>query len=191
MSFRAVFLDRDGTLNEDTGYIKNPEEVKLFTGTAEGLFNLKNAGYKLIVISNQSGIARGLITVDDVKKINEKINQLLSVSKVKIDEFYFCPSHPDYSTEKETRCRKPSPELVYTASREHKIDLQKSYFIGDSVSDILCGFNANLRTILVQTGQGKESLSILQKENKIPSFVAKNILDASNYILKQPVSDNN
>ncbi len=185
MPSKAVFLDRDGTLNEDPGYIGNPDDVKLFPGTEEALFRLKKSGFKLIVISNQSGISRGILTESSVKKVNLRINEFLKDYKVQIDAFYYCPSHPDFSSEEECKCRKPSPDLVFLASKEFNVDLSKSFFIGDSVSDIECGFNSGLMTILVKTGYGKEALSILQKENKMPSFVAENILDAGNYIIQQ------
>ena len=185
MPSKAVFLDRDGTLNKDPGYIGNPDDVKLLPGTGKGLFNLKKSGYLLVVISNQSGIARGLISETDVINVNIRINELLNEFNVQIDAFYFCPAHPDFSSEEECKCRKPSPELVFLAVKEHNIDISQSFFIGDSVSDIMCGFNAGLKTILVKTGNGMEALSILQKENKIPSFIAENISDAGNYILQQ------
>lgn len=183
MLSQAVFLDRDGTLNEDPGYLGDPDEVKLLPGVLDGLFRLKNSGFKLIVISNQSGIARGLISEKDVINVNSQINVLLQEKDIQIDAFYFCPFHPDFNTEEECKCRKPLPTMVFQAADEHKIDIRRSYLIGDSVQDIICGFNAGLKTILVKTGNGVESFSILQKENKLPSFVAENISDACNYII--------
>jgi len=179
----AVFLDRDGTLNEDPGYINDPEKVVLFPKTGDALALLKKYGFLLIVISNQSGIARGLMKSEDVDSVNEKINQILSEYKVKIDAFYYCPAHPDYSSEEECECRKPSPKLLLEAASEFNVDLQSSYFIGDTVADIQCGKNAGIKTILVKTGKGEESFSILQKENNFPTFVAENLLNASNFIL--------
>jgi D,D-heptose 1,7-bisphosphate phosphatase len=179
----AVFLDRDGTLNEDPGYISDPEKVILFPETGRALALLKKYGFMLIVISNQSGIARGIMTSQDVDSVNEKINSLLSEYKVGIDAFYYCPAHPDYSTEDECSCRKPSAKLLLEAAKEYNIDLDKSYFIGDSVSDIQCGKNAGIKTILVRTGKGEESFSILQKENNFPTFVANNLINACNFIL--------
>jgi histidinol-phosphate phosphatase family protein len=183
MSNLAVFLDRDGTLNEDPGYISNPEKVVLFPDTGDALALLKKYGFLLIVISNQSGIARGLMTIQDVEAVNEKINTLLSEFKVKIDAFYFCPAHPEFSPEEECECRKPSPKLLLEAAKEFNVDLQKAYIIGDSITDVQCGKNAGIRTILVRTGNGEESISILQKENNFPTFVAENILTACNFIL--------
>ena len=183
MSNLAVFLDRDGTLNEDPGYISDPEQVVLFSDTGDALALLKKYGFLLIVISNQSGIARGLMKSEDVDAVNEKINQILSEYKVKIDAFYYCPAHPDYSSEEECECRKPSPKLLLEAASEFNVDLQGSYFIGDTIADIQCGKNAGIKTILVKTGKGEESFSILQKENNFPTFVAENLLNASKFIL--------
>jgi D,D-heptose 1,7-bisphosphate phosphatase len=179
----AVFLDRDGTLNEDPGYLSDPEKVVLFPDTGSALALLKTYGFLLIVISNQSGIARGLISRKEVDAVNDRINSMLSEYKVKIDAFYYCPAHPDYSSEEECGCRKPSPKLLFEAANEFNIDLKKSYFIGDSVSDIQCGKNAGIKTILVRTGNGEESFSILQKENNFPTFVANNLTNACNFIL--------
>ncbi len=181
----GVFLDRDGTLNEDPGYLGDPELLNLYPETGKALSVLKNElDFKLIVISNQSGIARGLITKEKVDAVNSKLNELLLKDNVQIDAFYYCPHHPDFSTEEECSCRKPSPELVLRSAIDFNIDLSKSYFVGDTVSDIECGLNANLKTILVKTGYGEESFSILQKLNKIPTFVAENIFDASKFIHK-------
>ena len=183
MASYAVFLDRDGTINEDPGYLGEPDKVKLFPDTGEALSILKNKlNFKLIVISNQSGIARGLITKGNVKAVNRKVNELLSNYNVKIDAFYYCPYHPEFNTEEECSCRKPSPEMVLKAADDLKIDLSKSFFIGDAVSDIECGINAGVKTILVRTGYGNESFYTLQKLNKIPTFVANNILEAAIFI---------
>jgi D,D-heptose 1,7-bisphosphate phosphatase len=183
MPNHAVFLDRDGTINEDPGYISDPQKVVLFPETGDALALLKKFGFLLIVISNQSGIARGLMTSEDVDAVNDKLNNLLSEYKIKIDAFYYCPAHPDYSSEEDCECRKPSPKLLFEATKEFNVDLEKSYFIGDTVADVQCGKNAGIKTILVRTGKGEESISSLQKENNFPTFVADNLLNACNFIL--------
>ena len=191
MSNRAVFLDRDGTLNEDPGYLGDPGKVILLPFVGEILSRLKNEfNYCLIVISNQSGIARGLITANQVELVNEKINTLLNEFNVSIDKFYYCPFHPDFSTKENYNCRKPSTEMVEKAVEEFDIDLSNSFFIGDSVTDIECGMNAGVKTILVKTGYGRESLYMLQKENKIPNFVAENLFEAGNFILNDTYGEN-
>ncbi|GBD87668.1 D-glycero-beta-D-manno-heptose-1,7-bisphosphate 7-phosphatase [bacterium BMS3Abin03] len=192
MTTQAIFLDRDGTLNEDPGYLGDPLKVKIFPGVGEALSRLKNNyHFKLIVISNQSGISRGLITEKQVYSVNRMVNTLLAKHNVQIDAFYFCPHHPDFSTAEESECRKPSTQMILRAAEEHNINLSGSYFVGDSVADIKCGLNAGLKTILVKTGNGRESLSILQKENKIPSFVADNFSEVSNYIINDSTGVNN
>jgi D,D-heptose 1,7-bisphosphate phosphatase len=179
----AVFLDRDGTLNDDPGYLGNPDKVKLFPDTGKALSILKNKlNFRLIVISNQSGIVRKLITKENVEAVNKRINELLADHDVRIDAFYYCPFHSEFNTKEECACRKPSPKMVLEAAEDFNIELSKSYFIGDAVSDIECGINAGTRTILVKTGYGNESFSTLQKLNKMPTFVANNILDAVNFI---------
>ncbi len=188
----AIFFDRDGTLNEDPGYLGNPNQVKLLSGVGETLAFLKNElGFKLIVISNQSGIARGLINKEMVDAVNFKINKLLNENNVSIDAFYYCPTHPDFNSVEECNCRKPSPEMVLKAANDLHVDLVGSYFVGDSVSDVECGINAGLKTILVMTGYGGESFSILKKQNKFPTFVAQNITEVSSIIKKDLLEKTN
>lgn len=190
MLHKAVFLDRDGTLNEDPGYLGDPDKLVLFEDVAVSLSILKNDyHFKLIVISNQSGIARGLITNSDVIAVNSRINEKLKSSNVQIDEFYFCPHHPDFDPEKLCNCRKPSPKLIFDAAQKYEIDLSSSYFIGDSVADMNAAKNAGLKAILVKTGYGKESISILQNENNFVSFVAENLLEAAKFIIKDSTGE--
>ena len=184
MKNKAVFLDRDGTLNEDPGYLGNPEDLILFSDTGTTLSLLKNKyHFLLIVISNQSGIARGLMNHDDVVSVNNELNKKLSEFNVQIDAFYYCPFHPDFNIEDECLCRKPSPKMIIDAALDFDIDLSRSYIIGDSEVDILAGINAGVRTVLVNTGYGAESFSILKNENNLPSFVAENLTEACKFII--------
>jgi D,D-heptose 1,7-bisphosphate phosphatase len=181
---KAVFLDRDGTLNFDPGYLSNPNDLKLFSDTGVVLAALKNNyQFKLIVISNQSGIARNLITEDQVISVNAELNKKLLEFNVQIDAFYYCPFHPDFSSEEDCICRKPSPKMIFESAKDFNIDLSKSYFIGDSATDIKAGLAAQLKTVLIKTGYGTESISILQKENILPSFVAENLTEAYKFII--------
>ena len=153
MSAKAVFLDRDGTLNEDPGYIGDPKDVVLLPGVIEALSKLKNKlGYLLIIITNQSGIARGLISDEQVKAVNRKITSILSDHKITVDGVYYCTAHPDFSNFEECECRKPSPKMILDAAAAFNIELSNSYLIGDSVSDIESGIHAGVKTILVKTG---------------------------------------
>ncbi len=184
MSSRAVFLDRDGTINFDPGYISDPNKVILLPFVGESLFKLKEIyKFKLIVVSNQSGISRGLMSHDDVKKVNNRINELLAAYKTGIDAFYYCPFHPEFSSEVELECRKPSPKMIFDASGDHDIDLKKSYLIGDKAADVGCGFNAGVKTVLIKSETYNEEISILLNEGKSPNFVAENFKDASQYII--------
>ncbi len=190
MKNKAIFLDRDGTLIEDPGYLADPEKVALFPSVGESLSILKNDyHFKLIVVSNQSGIARGLLTENDVKAVNEALNHKLSEFSVKIDAFYYCPYHPDFSSEKECECRKPSPKMIFDSAEANDINLSLSYLIGDSISDIEAGKSAGLKTILVKTGQGNDSFYMLQKDNNFPTFVAENFLEARKFIINDSIGE--
>jgi len=184
MKNKAVFLDRDGTLNEDPGYLSNPKDLILFPDTGPSLSLLKNKNhFMLIVVSNQSGVARGLMNDDDVVSVNNELNKKLSEFNVQIDAFYYCPFHPDFNSEDECICRKPSPKMIIDAASDFNIDLCKSYIIGDSDVDILAGINAGVKTVLVNTGFSAKSFSILKNENNLPSFVAENLTEACMFII--------
>ena len=180
---KAVFLDRDGTINVDTGYLNDPDLVKLLPGVAEGIFKLKNEyGFKIIVVSNQSGISRGLITKEEVEKVNKRINQILKENSTQIDDFFFCPYHPDYDTPEKCICRKPSPYMIQHASKKHNINISKSFLIGDKQTDLLCAKNAGLKSILLFTNFNDEKINQLKMTENSPNFVANNFLDAVKYI---------
>ena len=183
MLHHAVFFDRDNTLNYDPGYIGNPDLVKLFPDVPWGIAKLKNElKFKIVVISNQSGITRGKITEDDVISVNTKINDLLKKEGTEIDRFYHCPFHPDYDSEEDCKCRKPSPQMIFDAEKEMKLDLTKSYFVGDKATDVLCGINAGIKTVLINSDNYDEEINILINENKSPNFVAANFREATNFI---------
>lgn len=182
---KVVFLDRDGTLNEDPGYLGDPKQLKLFSDTGKSLALLKNEfNFLLIVVSNQSGVARGLISIKDVEAVNDEINNQLQKFNVKIDAFYYCPFHPEFNSVEECNCRKPSPKMIFDAAKDYNVDLTQSYFVGDTIADLECGKNAGVKSILVKTGYGAKSFSTLHKENNFSSFVAENLFEASKFIIK-------
>ncbi len=183
MSYKAVFLDRDDTINYDPGYLGDPRKVKLYPGVGEGIAKLKNdLGFKIIVISNQSGITRGYLTRKDVDAVNSKINQLLSDFNASVDDFFYCPYHPEFDGEEKSKCRKPSPLMVFQAAEKHKVDLKKSYFIGDQLTDVECGNNAGVKTILVLNKISKKEINNLKSPEKKPNFVAIDFLNACKII---------
>lgn len=184
MAHHAIFLDRDDTINFDTGYLGDPDKVELYPGVLEGLSELKNKhGFKLFVISNQSGITRKLLTESDVQAVNARINELLSEQHAEIDAFYYCPYHPEFDPIEKCLCRKPSPKLVFEAAEKHEVDITKSYMIGDKACDVECGINAGLRTILIKNSLNDEQINNLHNEGKYPNFVADNFTEACDFIV--------
>jgi D-glycero-D-manno-heptose 1,7-bisphosphate phosphatase len=142
----AVFIDRDGTIMEDTDYCSHPKDVRIFPGVLDSLRRLKSRGFKLIVITNQSGIGRGLFTLDQYRAVEAEVLRQLGDGLV--DATYFCPDPPgQHST-----CRKPAPGMVVQATRDHQIDVSRSFLIGDKEIDVECAHNAGVRAIRVRTG---------------------------------------
>ncbi|HEV3147173.1 MAG TPA: HAD family hydrolase, partial [Chthoniobacterales bacterium] len=137
---RAVFLDRDGTIIHDADYCSDPKQVHVFEGVREPLRRLKRKGYKLIIITNQSGIGRGFFTLDQYRAVETEVWRQLGPGL--IDATYFCPDTP----EQPSKCRKPAPGMILQAARDHYIDLARSFFIGDKEIDAECGRNAGVRT---------------------------------------------
>jgi D-glycero-D-manno-heptose 1,7-bisphosphate phosphatase len=151
-SFPAIFLDRDGTLMRDVDYCGDPRQVEVFPEAGETLRKLKAAGYKLMIITNQSGIARGYFDEEAYRAVEREF--LRQLGENLIDATYYCPDLPGTNSAR----RKPAPGMVLEAQRAHQLDLARSYFIGDKASDIECGRNAGVRTILVQTGYGAREM---------------------------------
>ena len=142
----AVFVDRDGTIMEDCDYCSDPKDVKIFPGVPEALRRLKSRGFKLIIITNQSGIGRGLMTAEQYHAVEGEVGRQIGGDL--IDATYFCPDVPGPNSS----CRKPAPGMILHAKQQHGIDLPRSFFIGDKEIDVECGRNAGVRTICVQTG---------------------------------------
>lgn len=151
---QAVFFDRDGTLIEERHYLHRPEEVALFPGVGAALARLQAAGFKLIIVSNQSGVGRGYFTLEDVERVNQRLLQDLSPHQVRFDRIYIAPEAPD----KPSVGRKPSPHFLLQAKVELDLDLSQCYMIGDKLIDLECGWNAGVgASILVRTGYGAET----------------------------------
>jgi len=147
----AVFVDRDGTIMQDVNYCSDPQQVKIFAGVPEALKRLKAKGFKLFIITNQSGIGRRLFSVSQYRAVEGEV--LRQLGNGLIDATYFCPDVPGlHST-----CRKPAPGMIVAATREHQIDLSRSFLIGDKEIDVECGHNAGVRTIRVRTGFDRET----------------------------------
>jgi D-glycero-D-manno-heptose 1,7-bisphosphate phosphatase len=186
---RAVFLDRDGTINEEVGYLSQPENIRILPDVTEAIKMLKAAEYKILVVSNQSGVARGYYTEDDVQLINEKINQLLMQSGTSIDAFFYCPHHSNGVIAKYSyacHCRKPESGLILEAAEQFNLDLTKSFIIGDKLSDLQMAEYLGARTILVLTGYGKQEWEKYQDTSSfVIHYIAKDLLNAAHWIVKQ------
>ncbi|PLX19057.1 MAG: HAD family hydrolase [Candidatus Muiribacterium halophilum] len=151
---KAIMLDRDGTIIQDKDYLKDPEDIELIKGADKALKRLSDIGFNLIIVTNQSGIARGMFTLEDVYKVNNRLSDILAEKDVFIKKYYICPHHPEFDGQCD--CRKPGIKNVKIAEKEFDIDLKSSYFVGDKCSDVLCGRNAGMKGILVRTGKGRE-----------------------------------
>lgn len=183
---RAIFIDRDGTLNEDIGYVSAPEELILFPWAAQAVRLINRAGLKAIVITNQSGIARGRYTEETLNDIHSTMLELLSRQDARIDAIYYCPHHPEAGSARyrlNCDCRKPKTGMLETAAREHRIDLADSFVIGDKASDIELARNAGARSALVLTGYGRETREHPDRWPCKPDIIAENLLEAAERIL--------
>jgi len=159
MKHKAIFLDKDGTLVENVPYNCSPKVMRLMPNVGEGLRTLQDAGYKLIVISNQSAVARGYFAEQDLKPLFKALRNYLSQYGVELDGIYYCPHHPEGAVikyAKECLCRKPQPGLIQKAANIHNIDLSASWMIGDILHDIEAGNKAGCRTIMVDNGYETE-----------------------------------
>lgn len=179
----AIFLDRDGTIiKEKLPVIRSPRQVQILAGVPGALRKLKHAGYRLIVVTNQSGIARGLYRIKELEAVHRYIKQLLKKQGVILDKIYYCPHHSEGRISRYRRncsCRKPKPGMLRQAAKELKIRLDKSFVIGDSPRDLEAGKQVKCRTILVLTGKGKSTLKeIKQKKYHPADYVVPDLLKA-------------
>ena len=175
-----MFLDRDGTLNYDPGYLKIPAELKLLAGVGPALARLKGSGAKLVVVTNQSGVGRGMLTLKDLEAIHARLLGLLEQEDAALDAIYFCPHHPDDGC----RCRKPNVGMVERAVSELQLDLRRSYLIGDHARDIQLAHRVGAKAILLTPGPvDAPVLDRLKVEQAMPDAMAKSMAEAVDWIL--------
>ena len=183
----ACFLDRDGVIVEDVGYLSDPDDLQLIDGAANAIRRLNKAEVPVVVVTNQAGVARGLFVKSLIAVVHERLEQMLSGFDARIDAIYYCPHHPtagqgEYGIECE--CRKPKPGMLQRAAADHGLDLPRSFLVGDKVSDLGAGQNAGCETILVRTGYGSEvDDAALAKDGYRPSFMARDISEAVDFCL--------
>ena len=188
---RAIFLDRDGTINEEVGYIEHLDRLRIIPEAYEAIRLINLSGFIAVVITNQAGIAKGLFNEDFVIKTNERLQEFLGQKGAAIDAFYFCPHHPTEGVPPYRMvcdCRKPAPGLFYQAARDMAIDLAASYMIGDRYRDMEAAHRAGVKGVLVKTGYGADVLENIGPDQETPEarpdHIAENILKAVHWILE-------
>ncbi|MBW1668031.1 MAG: HAD family hydrolase [Deltaproteobacteria bacterium] len=185
----AVFIDRDGTINEQRGYINHISRFKIIPGVEDAIRLLNQNNFLAIVVSNQSGVARGFYPIELVHEVHALMKQLLEQNGSFLDAIFFCPHHPDGVIPEYTRkcdCRKPGTGLIDQACKSFDIDLSNSYVVGDLYSDMELAERAGVRGILVKTGYGLGEIEYtLPTKPRKPLYVAENLLDAVNWILDE------
>ena len=207
---RAVFLDRDGTIIMEENCSSDPKTIRLLPTSASAIKLFRNNGFKIFVVTNQSGVGRGYFSLEDVNAVNKQVLYLLKKEDAYVEKIYFCPHHPKDNCE----CRKPKPGMLNQAKKEFDIDLSQSYMIGDRTEDIKLGKGVGLQTVLVLTGYGKEVLKLSKPDCEVkdllknidttekeflsdsgkstlrpvnPDFIAKNLLEAANWICSHTI----
>lgn len=187
---KVIFLDRDGTITEEKDFISKVEEMKFLPGSKEALKILQGLGYKLVIVSNQSGIARGIMTGEQVEKVNNFILKELTKEGIKIEGIYYCPHHPDENCD----CRKPRTGLIRRALQDHQLKLKGTWVIGDKLSDVLLGKNIKGKSILVLTGYGQGTKQKIESDSngsdwQKPDYTAKDLLEAASFIKSETLTE--
>jgi D-glycero-D-manno-heptose 1,7-bisphosphate phosphatase len=183
---RTVFLDRDGTINVEKDYLYLPEDFELIPGAAQAIRMLHEAGFLVVVVTNQSGIGRGYYDEDALVRLHRHMDDLLSREGARVDAYYFCPHHPEAGEggyRIDCDCRKPLPGMLFRAAADLNIDLASSYIIGDKMADVEAGLRAGCRSILVETGYGATEKEKLSQDT--PTFAT--ILEAARWIIDSEI----
>jgi len=179
----AVFLDRDGTIIREADYLRSPAQVRLLPRAGAAIRRLNEEGLAVVVTTNQSGIARGILTEEDLEDIHRTLHARLARHGARLDGVYYCPHHPEIGRKGyklRCRCRKPAPGMLQRAAQELDLDLSASYAVGDSPRDVQAGRRAGCRTVLVRTGYGKATDTLALE----PDFIAEDLTQAVDWILR-------
>ena len=177
----AVFLDRDGTVCQEVGYLSDENKVRLIPGAVQAIRMINQAGWKAIIISNQSGIARGYMNSGEVERVNQRLLDMLADEGARIDGVYYCPHHPKGNAPYNIQCNcgKPGAELLHRATKEHQLALDSSIMIGDKYSDVETAIRLKIPGILVRTGFGEGEIEKYKEHwNQAPDYIARDLLDA-------------
>jgi D-glycero-D-manno-heptose 1,7-bisphosphate phosphatase len=186
---RAVFLDRDGTVNEEVGYLSDLKELRLIPGAGRAIKRLNDAGLTVVLVTNQSGVARGYFSETFVNDTHALLERMLKGEGARLDGIYYCPHHPKAGTTRYTMacdCRKPGTGLIDRAARDLAIDVKNSYMVGDKWSDIELGRRAGMHAVLVKSGfQADDPGNVRPPHVKDPDFIAHTIVEAADWIIDQ------
>jgi len=190
----AVFLDRDGTVNEEVGYLCDLDNLRLIPGAGAAIKRLNEAGLKVVLVTNQSGVARGYFPEALVHETHERLDRMLRKEGARIDAVYYCPHHPTEGNSRYTMicdCRKPGTGLIDRAARDLALDVKRSYVVGDKWSDVELGQRAGAHSILVQSGFAPDDPGNVRPENlREPDFVAHTITEAAEWIVRRTSEEN-
>lgn len=189
----ACFLDRDGVIVEEIGYLRDPDQVALIPGAAAAIRRLNAAGVPVVVVTNQTGVARGYFPEARIAEVHARLDDLLRADGAHVDRYYYCPHHPTegrgaYAISCD--CRKPAPGMLLRAAAELDLSLDASFMIGDKTSDMQAGHGAGCRTVLVRTGYGRDADSATRVDPACtPTHIADDIVDAVDFCLRTILAD--
>jgi D-glycero-D-manno-heptose 1,7-bisphosphate phosphatase len=185
---RAIFIDRDGTLNEEVGYITDPAQFRLFDFAAEAVRKVNEAGWLAIALTNQSGVARGYFTEEFLRGIHQSMEESLRSQGARLDAIYYCAHHPEFGAapyRRDCECRKPKPGLIERAVRDFALDPAECFVIGDRYRDVEMGHSGGARSVMVMTGHGREEYASEHRDwPRQPEYVAADLLDAVQWVLR-------
>lgn len=187
---KVIFLDRDGTINEEVNYLHKPGDLRILPGVPEAIKTLRDGGFKIVVVTNQAGVARGYYSCRDVDLLHEYLNQQLEKSGAWIDRFYYCPHHPVHGIgeyKQACHCRKPETGMFEQAGQEYDVDKEHSYMIGDKLLDVEAGNRYGVHGILVGTGYGRQihQEQLEKQEDVIYDVYQETLMDAARYIMER------
>ncbi len=186
---RAIFMDRDGTLSHEVGYVNHISRFKLYSFTPEAIKLINQSDFLAICVTNQAGVARGYFDESLVKEVHKKMQQELKKNGAYLDDILYCPHHPSANGNPEytvdCNCRKPNPGMLIEASERYNIDLKQSFVIGDKISDVKLAKNVGAKGIMVMTGYGRGEYEYQREQwDVFPDYLAENILEAVKWILQ-------
>ena len=185
----AIFLDRDGTVTDEVGYINHISRAKVYPFAPEAIRMLKSTGLPVVIVTNQSGVGRGYFTEELVRQVHHMVQDTLLAEGTSVDAFYYCPHHPSAVIEsyrQACRCRKPGTGMPDEATERFGIDLAASYLVGDTYRDMQTGFNIGARTVMLMTGYGRGEYEYRRERwARMPDLIAENLLEAAGLILQE------